>query len=81
VGRAQTESGGKLIADAYGAEWKVRLGRQDSSEPGPAGKYPAPGASTAEIKAFMKQLGEGEGRGRKCVVYVRSNSGVCSAVL
>jgi hypothetical protein len=51
-------SGGKLIADAYGADWKVRLGRKDSSEPGPAGKYPAPGASTAEIKAFMKQLGE-----------------------
>jgi len=58
IGRAQTESGGKLIADAYGADWPVRLGRVDSAEAGPAGRVINLGAaSTEEIKTFFKQLG------------------------
>ena len=59
IGRAQTESGGKLIADAYGADWPVRLGRVDSTEAGPAGRVINLGAaSTEEIKTFFKQLGK-----------------------
>lgn len=57
IGRAETESGGKLIADAYGAEWKVPLGRVDSDVPGAAGRIPSVDAPIEEIKAYFLQLG------------------------
>jgi len=49
--RAQLESGGETIDDAFGAQWDTSIGRVDSDSPDPEGRIPPPGASTAEIKA------------------------------
>jgi hypothetical protein len=50
LGKAATASGGTLIADVYKAEWPLVLGRQDATEPAPAGRLPAADASVADIK-------------------------------
>lgn len=60
--KTQTTSGGEIISSVYGTDWPVRLGRQDSSEPAPAGRIPADDAPVSEIVAFMKTLGVKDGK-------------------
>ncbi|EFJ45738.1 hypothetical protein VOLCADRAFT_105827 [Volvox carteri f. nagariensis] len=60
--RAQIASGGDVIAGpAFGAAWPVRLGRTDSTVPGPAGRIPSADASVGDIKSFMEKLGVAPG--------------------
>ena len=35
--------------EAFGAQWDTVVGRVDAGSPDPAGRVPAPGASTAEL--------------------------------
>lgn len=48
---------GALIADGFGNAIRVRIGRVDATEPAPAGRIPADGASLEEV-----QVGRGRGR-------------------
>ncbi|KAL6762520.1 heme peroxidase [Haematococcus lacustris] len=62
LGRAQTSSGGKLIATAFKNPWPVDLGRIDSTEAGP-GRLPPLDADVATIRKFMLALGAKPGAG------------------
>ena len=46
-----------MIADGFGNPIRIQLGRLDATEPAPAGRIPADGASLEEV-----QVGRGRGR-------------------
>lgn len=57
LSRASVASGGSTIADNFGAEWVVNLGRKDADEPDPEGRVLQPNASVQEAKEFFRSLG------------------------
>lgn len=49
---------GEYLVENFSTPITIRLGRRDASEPDAAGRFPAPGSSPSEVRAFMSLLGE-----------------------
>ncbi|KAI7845676.1 hypothetical protein COHA_000790 [Chlorella ohadii] len=62
ISKAADPAKGALIADGFGNAIRVRIGRVDATEPAPAGRIPADGASLEEVQAFFNQLGAKPGK-------------------
>jgi hypothetical protein len=55
--RAKTPEGAQIIIDSYSVDWPVRLGRVDSTTPGPEGRIPSGDASVADVKVMRQGRG------------------------
>lgn len=49
--------GGVSVANLFGAEWQIQLGREDATQPDPEVPIPTTDSSVDEIRDFLYQLG------------------------
>lgn len=62
VGRAETSSGGQMIATQFANPWPVEIGRMDAPVPGPL-RVPSADASVESIREYLLTLGAKPGAG------------------